>query len=667
MASPLSSIKLACLKLSQLFGGVLHARRAGFSGLGQFVVLLALAPFIFDLSLYSFVSQKEVPSLYEYDADRFPSLPAYPALGEPPRAPAKPRGLTKVQERTLKNCQVLAYTPFLFNRGQIERICSQLKKKKAIYQKQKKAYPAARKAYLKKRDAYEARVKQQREAKAAYSNLRLELSTKPPVPSPLLPKETSSRSFTALLGSSLALDVWKTIGTAFWWLGALLVGPALWLSVRWRCWGLLLFGLAVPTVNYGLSFLALIPGFSGLLALQIHSVVAAQLAFGWFALKGHISSRSFPLFALLLSIAASWAALSIGGGLSVFKAQLPILIFVVVALMARLVVVGFLENRYLFAGKGWLVNLRQGGHAFLLWLPLAALAFPLLFLTEVTLPKAVTNHLHQQKVLQFGYGHDLLDNALQSTAARTDDAIYAWHLSMEEVKRDIHTRSTRLQQEDLTRRVANVFDQVMPAQLEFDPYQSDKVIIGPAVELAVHASQDSTNGAFQRMRARMKASLLRVTASYEGDFKQAVEKQTAVALKVVDDLYQEGRNGLLEANRQAQVALWWTLNYARAAHLLSILVFVFACLKSYFYVFSRVSFHRRTGTFVTLGKTEPEVEETASRITPTGLQYVIDGDTADTFYVSRRFQCRGKAPRFTIPQPSKAALARLIHGAYSMK
>ena len=116
----LSRVKRSFLKLSHYFEDIRHSKRAGFLGLGQFVLLLALAPFIFDLSLYSIGNQQEVPSLYEYDANRFPALPAYAAAGDPPKAPTRPKPLSKSEEKLLQQCKVINTIPILFNKNQIQ-------------------------------------------------------------------------------------------------------------------------------------------------------------------------------------------------------------------------------------------------------------------------------------------------------------------------------------------------------------------------------------------------------------------------------------------------------------------------------------------------------------------------------------------------------------------
>lgn len=653
-------IKSRSLKLARHFENINHTNETSFFGLGQFVLLLAIAPFIFNLKLYSIGEIKKVPSLYEYDVNRFESLPAYPALGNAPKPPAKPRTLTTQEKHFLQNCEKFAGLFFA------AKPCNALKNKKAVYKRQQARYTKSYKQYRVKQKQYQALVAQQKNAESAYNKFRPELSSKPETLPPIEIKQYSSQSFTAALGSGIALNAWQDYGTLIWLLGALLIIPALWLSVRKKCWGLLLCGLAVPAFNYLLSLLALVPNWNTLSSWQFNSSLFAQVAFLWFVIRGHVVSRSFAMYILALSISVSWAAIQGGESYSIFKAQLPIVVFVLAAIIARLVVKGVQENAYLFIAKGLLNNFRKAAHAFLLWLPLAFLALPLLYLTSVIIPKSVVNQLHADKVLLFNYQHDVLDNALQSVATRTDDAIFAWHLSTENTKRDIYTQGKKLLNDDLKRRVEVTFDQVMPNQLEFDEYHSDKAIIGGGIELAVDAAQDSTNDAFKKLRNRMKIQLGKVAAEYEAQFKKAVKTNTAKALEIVDDLHQKGQDVLLEANRKAQNSLWWSFNYSRAAQMLTVLLFVFVCLKSYLYVFARVSFNRNSGTFVTLGNTSNTVENVKSQIKATGLHYLIEPDKEDTYFISRRFQCRGKAPNFSIPQAFHAPFARLLNGAYSM-
>ncbi len=654
-------IKSRSLKLSRYFDNKKNAKESGFFGLGQFVLLLAIAPFIFNLELYSIGEIEKVPSLYEYDVNRFESLPAYPELGSAPKPPISPGGFTKEEDKILDGCKKTIRIFYPAN------LCGQLQVQKTEFTKQVTHYTTkALPQYLQEQKNYQELILQQKNAQAAYDDFKPELSSKPEP----LPKidaiQYSSRSFTALVGSGIALNTWQDTGNIIWFLAALLIIPAIFLAVRKKCWSLLICGLTIPAINYLLSLLSVIPSWNGLTSLKLTTSLIAQIAFIWFAVKGHVVSKSFAMFILLLSISVSWAALLGGENYSIFKAQLPIIVFIVAAILARLVVKGVQENAYLFIGKGVLNNFRKLGHAFILWLPLAFLALPLLYFTSVILPMSVVNQLHADKVLQFNYEHDILDNALQSTAKKTDDAVFAWHLSTESTKRDVYRQGKQLVNQGLQRRVEVTFDQVMPGQLEFEKYESDKIIIGGGIEIAVDAAQNSTNKAFKNLRNKMKRQLSNVAAKYEDQFKNAVENNTIKALSIVDKLHQEGLDLLLKTNRNAQNTLWWSINYTRAVHMLTVLLFIFICLKSFLYVFARVSFNRDTGTFVTLGNTGKELDNVKSQIKQTGLKYLIQGNKEETFYISRRFQCRGKAPNYSIPQVFRAPFARLYNGAFSM-
>ena len=654
------------IKLTQKFEDKGHNHENGYFGLGQFVLLLAIAPFIFSLELYSIGEVEQVPSLYEYDANRFESLPVYPSLGNQPKAPKKPKALSRDETNYLNTtCKMVFLKLFQIH-------CDLLKAKQKTYDSQIEIYNKRNALYIQEKAAYQVKVSLLKAANKAYDNFKIELASKPSDQSNLDPEviERSSRSFTALLGSGERLSAWQDTGLLTWLLGLLLIIPAVLICIRKKYWSLLLCGLLVPTINYLLAIASIVPALSGLSAWQISSSLAAQIAFLWFAIKGHLFSKSFALFIFLLSISVTWAALLGGEDSSIFKAQLPILVFVVAAIIARLMVKGVQENAYLFAGHGWSHNLRKAGHAFLLWLPLACLALPVMYFSSVLIPKTVVNQLHDNKTLRFDYSHDVLDNTLQSVATKTDDAMFAWHLNTENTKRDIYKQGKNLLDTDLRRRVEVAFDQIMPAQLEYEDYESDRIIIGEGIEIAVGAAQDSTNKAFKNMRSKMKRKLGNVADNYNDKFKEIVKDNTPKALAIVDDMYREGRDALLTLNREAQATAWWSINYTRAVHMLTMLLFLFVCLKSYLYVFARASFNRNTGTFVTLGDIDPnkQIEQNATQdsIKATGLNYVIEAQSQETYYMSRRFQCRGKAPNYSIPQPFSAALRRLLKGTYSM-
>ncbi len=655
MKELLSWVSMHFLKLVRFFSHNDRASERKFFGLGQFVLLLTLAPFVFNLTLFSFGGDNEVASHYEYEPDRFEPLPLFPDF---PSKPIAPKKLSKWENQRLQICK---HPPFI-------AIILKVSAKECRLLSQKiKNYHSGVKKYQRSLAQYQKDLIKFEKVEAEYKAFEPKLSSKPQDFSSITIKQRSSRSFSTLLGAALAVSVWQDISGPIWFLGLLLIIPTVLLCIRRQHWGLLTFGLSVPAFNYVLFILVAVLGLDTLTHWQINSLLVPKIAFAWFALRGHIFSKSFAIFILLMSACAILPSLLGEQGYHATRAQLPILVFIAACLIARLLVKGVQENTYLLHNLGWSRSLRTGLHSFVLWLPMAVLAFPFFYVTEVAIPKHAVNKLHESKVLQFNHQHDMLDNALQSTAVKADDAMYAWHLTIESMKTDIYNQGAKLENIDLKQMVEEKYDAVMPKGLEFDDYESDAFIVAPIVELSVDASLDSTNKAFKKLRGSIKKSLAQIAEDNEQQFKSAIKRSKREALKIVYDIYVQGRDSILETNRSAQASLWWTLNYARAAHQLSILFFVFVCIKSLAYVFARVSFNRDTGTFITLGNTEGAVQNNMkSQIKRAGLQYLMHGDREETFYISRRFQCRGKAPKFTIPQPFHAPIARLFNGAISM-
>ncbi len=638
-------------------------------GLGQFVLLLSLTPYLFDLSLYQLSDVSETPAHYEIKPDRFESLPPYPGLSKPPSFPKAPLPLSKDEQKLLNICNSTKNVKYLAIVGWIahDKVCPPLVRKNAAYFKSLPKHIIALANYNKALIEYRAKVIESKQAETAYQNFNPVLTSKPaPSPEEIIVKKYSNRSLTAMVNSTLALNTWQHITTPAWFIGLILIFPTIWLTIRRRYWGLLLFGLSLPAFNYAVLMLSFIPTLNTIGAWQIHSVIAAQIAFLWFAMRGKLQSRSFALYILLITLFAIWPILFNNLDYPAIQSLLPILVFMMAAILARLIVKGILENAYLFNKLGWINNLRKSLHTLCLWIPLGLLAVPFFFVTETLIPQHTVNHLHAANVLNYGAEHDILDNALISTATKADDIVYSWHLSAENTKRDIYNKATQWENIKLSEKMIETFDQIMPESLVFEDVDTDVPLIGWAIDIGVRESQKSTNKAYKNLRQNIRSKLKAITEKHDQAFKASINQIKTEALQIVDSAHQNGLGIILDANEKAQNTLWWTINYMQTIHQLTIFVFAFICLKSLLYVFARVSFNLNTGTFVTLGNTESTHQQPPSTIRPTGHQYLIEDTSNQHFYISRRYQCRGKAPRFSIPQPLRAPIARLFHGSYAM-
>ena len=638
-------------------------------GLGQFVLLLSLTPYLFDLSLYQLSDVSETPAHYEIKPDRFESLPPYPGLSKPPSLPKAPLPLSKDEQKLLKICNSTKNVKYLAIAGWIahDKVCPPLVRKNAAYSKNLPKYNVALANYNKALIEYRTKVIESKQAETAYENFNPVLTSKPvALPDEIIVKKYSNRSLTAMVNSTLAMNTWQHITTPVWFVGLLLIAPTIWLTVRRRYWGLLLFGLSIPAFNYAVLMLSFIPGLDTAVSLQINTVITAQIAFLWFAIRGKLQSRSFALYILLITIFAIGPILFSNLDYPAIQSLLPILVFMMAAALARLIVKGIVENAYLFNKLGWINNLRQSLHTLCLWIPLGLLAVPFFYVTETLIPHHTVNQLHAADVLNFGAEHDILDNALISTATKADDIAFSWHLSAENTKRDIYNKATQWENIKLSEKMIETFDQIMPETLVFEEVDTGVPLIGWAIDIGVRESQKSTNKAFKNLRHNIRSKLKTITEEYDQEFKASINRSKTEALQIVDFAHQNGLGIILDANEQAQNTLWWTINYMQTMHQLTIFVFAFVCLKSLLYVFARVSFNLDTGTFVTLGNTESAYQQPPSTIRPTGHQYLIADTNNQHYFISRRYQCRGKAPRFSIPQPFRAPIARFFHSAYAM-
>ncbi len=621
--------------------------------------MLSLAPFIFDLHLYGIGQQQEIPSLYEYDPYRFESLPPFPNAVKAPTRPRAPKPLNQQEYKLLKLCSSVTS---IFVKPQ----CDYIKKRKKNYDKAKKRYNTALKKHAKAYKNYLQQLEKRKSVDQQYQTFTLNIEGKPETAQPSI-KQTADASFTRLLSKAIMLDSWRITGTIIWIIGLALIIPAIFYSVRKKCWSLLIVGLSIPAFNYLIICLSLIPGLEKLATAYVNSTLLAQAAFLWFAFKGHVRSKSFAFFLLTLSISVSIAVWLGDSNHTWFKANLPIIVFIFAACIVRLAATTIKDNLYLFSIRGWADNALKFSHAFLLWLPLGAFTIGLYYLSGTLVPNNIIDNLHKQNILLYQSDHNLLENALQSTAIKTDDAVYAWHLTTESIKIDIYKKSDALQKVLLSEHVALAFDKIMPSQLDYSTYTSDAVVVvKQTAEIAVNAAQESTNEAYKNLRKKMKLALVDLAKSYEKDFDTALDSNTAEALSIMDQVHQEGVNTLLELNQVSQQSLWWSINSLQALRTFTTLIFIFIAIKSFLYVFARVRFNRHSGLYVTLGDLHAKPNTNTSGISAKGLHYPVTAHNETVFYISRRFQCRGRAPRFSIPQPLGACVARLMNKSFSM-
>lgn len=650
-------------------------------GLGQFVLLLTLAPFIFSLTLYDFASTHSVASKYQIDPDRFTDL-NYVQLGKPTLGLAlevieriEERGLTAeslcgIQSKKSLEIQRLWWQENMSSNPDFpsfRQYCDRYKSDPFLHRKPVKDTPP-------KIDVIEM-------SQSHFMVLQDQVA----VSESDLPKtaldSNSSRSVRQGIGEKIVgASSFQVLTYPLWLVCFLLLFPTIAIAIKRRAWGLIVCGLSIPAINYTAYLVSLLFGVELLAPLHSMSPLFAQIAFAWFLVRGRISSKAFWIFVLLLFV-ATLIPLFIGSvpiiesrfvsdeNYSLVKAQLPIIIFIAVAAIGRLLVMGAKENMTLLTGLGLANGFKFSMRALLLWLPMAALCLPFFYLTSVFFPKTITTQLYQNGLLQFDYQYEkgFLDNALQSAAHKTDDINFAWHLVIEERKAYLSAADQKLQETDFKETVANHYDEIFPENIEFEEPKSGVFLVGWLVDISTEQTQESINTAYVDIKNEIKGNLESLVGQKEQEIKALARENKVKAVAELEKLKQEGKEVILANNTAVQSSIWWTITYLHAAHQLTLILFAFICVKSFLYVFARVSFNQDTQIVVTLdessSRTSPEPE---SHIKATGLEYVIDSAREETFYITRRFQCRGKAPKLSVPQALHAPFARLFSKAYIM-
>lgn len=491
----------------------------------------------------------------------------------------------------------------------------------------------------------------------------------------------------------LDANTFQILTFSAWLLAFLMIIPSVVYCIRQRAWGMLIFGLSVPSayyINYLVSF------FSGQLTpsiLEFTPLIFAQIAFVWFLIRGSLLSRSFLFFIglLVISTLLPWIFGSVGfvewthldkHVYSVVSAQVPILIFVVFAGIGRLLIKGAKENFFLLNSLGAARNFKSALHALLLWLPMAILCLPFFYLSKVLVPTEVTNNLYKAKVLQYDYSHPqgFLDNSLQSLAHISDDINFAWHLMVEERKAHLFASNKALQGLKFEQTVDKHYTRIVPPSLVFDKPNSGVPVVGFVLDLGTKETQKSIDKTYKKLRGDIRKELIELVADRERVLKEKAEEGKEAVIDELELIKDEGKMLIATSSGAAQTNVWWTLTYLQATHQLALLFFIFICVKSYLYVFSRVIFNKDKGASVSLGLTKHDVLEREnihlskeapmpnefSTIVSTGIDYTIEANQSETYFITRRYQCRGKPPRLSIPQMFSAPLARIFSKSYTM-
>lgn len=188
---------------------------------------------------------------------------------------------------------------------------------------------------------------------------------------------------------------------------------------------------------------------------------------------------------------------------------------------------------------------------------------------------------------------------------------------------------------------------------------------------ALHDAQADIVGAadlaYAKSDAAARKALVAATTALESNAAELTQRMDSVhaaisaandSIRIAIDHQVEAVN---EATKEAIVAFQFAV---KAFDWFSAMVLYFVVVNSFLYVFSRVAFSRDTDLFVTLDR--DNAYRGSERIQSCGTEYVVPPGNTEAYYVSRKFEPTGRAPKLVIPHWTTAVYGRLRANCFFM-
>ncbi|MEM9528613.1 MAG: hypothetical protein AAGA31_18510, partial [Bacteroidota bacterium] len=414
-------------------------------------------------------------------------------------------------------------------------------------------------------------------------------------------------------------------------LGLLVLPLAVYVAYRRRdFWQMLAF---LPLV---LVFLQLI---SGDLAVGAPLAWSMRYAFVHFLIRGSLRSWPFLAFLALVGLSQSFLQFALLGG---------------IALLLRSLVYLVKQNLPTLGRMGWKKMVFGTLRSLLLWSPMLLVIIPSLKLSEYLENKAVeviyANSFLDRHTTPMNFEADL-DQSLDSLIIRMKIQAHYQVDSVREVSGDVRENMPPT----TGKLIRNSIVPPKKTVVDFDCawWRLDC----HAAEGAGQAAANATSEAFKETGKKLASN---------------TEKQLSGFLRVGDDslnlqldLLDGEIDRQLDQTRSAIQKV--TLNSYRVLLLILLILdlgFFFVVIKSFTYVLARVLFSQKEGTFISLREQDEKMPR--GQITATGNTYHLKAGAGPDFFVNRRYEPAGRAPKMCFPQWYTGIVPRLLSGSWSM-
>jgi len=377
--------------------------------------------------------------------------------------------------------------------------------------------------------------------------------------------------------------------------------------------------------------------------IDIVQAVAHKLAFLYFIFNGKIRSAAFGIFSLLILFLLGW--------------QILILFFVFTAIV-RFIFLAIQQNVQIFSALGFSKIIRLILKSFLYWSPMLIFIIP---------GEILSSKMHTASMDAL-YNHSFVKSTNEEKKYHRDQFEKDLQLSLDTMINDIRTQSIK--------KTNAVFDKASKDIKNFPKTAND------AFEASIPKDLPDISEKFALENCpiwRIKCTIKDITKEGMNDaYLDSRNEQEREYMQEVYALQKKGANvDSLRGKTIEQIHLR-TDNLKTALYtsmmvlfksilffnIISNLILIFFILKSFLYVFARVAFTADNDAYVTLLDEDLDM--------PIGSQkkclesYTIPTSLDENFYISRVFEPSGRAPKFSIPQWSKAAMSRIRTRAYAM-
>ncbi len=377
--------------------------------------------------------------------------------------------------------------------------------------------------------------------------------------------------------------------------------------------------------------------------IAIVHLVAHKLAFFYFIFNGHIRSKVFAAFLVIVFLLLDWQVL---------------ILFLFFCVLIRFLYLAILQNVQIFSKIGLPKTLRLALKTFLYWSPMLLFIIP---------GEIASSKLHKMSMDAL-YNYSFVVSTDKEKKYKRDqfekDLKASLEVEMEKIKAKAKAQTEKAfkkagkAKSAFPKAASDAFESIIPKDLPqiSEKFKLENCPIWRIKCTVKDIAKEGMNDGYEDSRSEEKKEFMKEVKALQakgGDIN-AFKKST---LKQIDLRIENIKTGLYTS----MMLLFKSILFF---NIISNLILFFLIIKSFLYVFARVAFTADNEAYVTL--LDEGTEMPVGTLEKCGHTYSIPCSQSEDFYISRGFEPSGRAPKFAIPQWNKAVLGRMNAKVYAM-